>query len=123
MLAWLDAGRPGTTTTHHGDSSPSCGGRRADDMQGCLQSARDRLLIDGMGDVQETAQDCTRITVALVPKAAAGLARLRERTGLSKTGLVNRALQAYGFVEEQMAAGRQLLIRAPDGTVREVTFL
>jgi len=64
-----------------------------------------------------------RITVTLGPKAAADLALLRERTGLSKTGLVNRAISLYGFLEEQMAAGRQVLIRPPDGTDQAMTFL
>ena len=71
--------------------------------------------------MEKTAQE--RITVSLTPEAASALARLRERTRLSKTALVNRAVPLYGLVHEQMAAGNTLLIRAPDGTGRQVMFL
>jgi hypothetical protein len=63
-----------------------------------------------------------RITVALIPKAAADLERLRERSGLSTTDLVNRAVSAYEFLDELMRSGDQLLIRR-DGETRLVTFL
>ena len=76
-----------------------------------------------MNNAEKTARDCERITVTLVPKAAGGLERLRERTHLSKTDLVNRAVTLYEFVEEQIAGGSAVLIRTPDGTVSEVRFL
>lgn len=57
-----------------------------------------------------------RITVTLVPKAADDLAALQERTGLSKTDLVNRALTAYDFIEGQMSAGAEILVRRGDET-------
>jgi hypothetical protein len=52
-----------------------------------------------------------RITVALVPKAAADLQHLLEATGLSKTDLVNRALTLYRFVQESIDADREVIIR------------
>jgi hypothetical protein len=52
-----------------------------------------------------------RITVALIPKAAADLQNLQDNTSLSKTDLVNRAISLYEFIDEQMRAGRDLLIR------------
>ena len=52
-----------------------------------------------------------RITVALIPKAAADLQYLLGDTGLSKTDLVNRALTLYRFVQESIAAGREVIIR------------
>jgi hypothetical protein len=76
-----------------------------------------------MGDAENTAQERERITVALVPRAAADLERLRERTRLSKTDLVNRAITLYEFASGQAAAGSAVLIRAADGTVSEVRFL
>jgi len=75
-----------------------------------------------MDDAQETAQDRERVTVALAPKAAAALAALCAG-GLSKTDAVNRALQVHAFLEEQAADGGEVLIRQPDGTIREVRFL
>ena len=55
-----------------------------------------------------------RITVALLPKAAADLAGIVERTGFSKTDATNRAISLYEFIESQLAAGKQLLVRDPE---------
>jgi hypothetical protein len=52
-----------------------------------------------------------RITVALIPRAVAELQRLQDRTGMSKTDLVNRAISLYEFITEQIAAGQDLLLR------------
>jgi hypothetical protein len=52
-----------------------------------------------------------RITVALVRKAAEDLQLLQDRTGLSKTDLVNRAITLYEFLDSQIQAGRELLVR------------
>ncbi len=52
-----------------------------------------------------------RITVVLIPEAAADLARLQGRTGLSKTDLVNRAISLYEFTDTQLRAGMDLIVR------------
>ena len=52
-----------------------------------------------------------RITVALIPQAAEDLQRLQERTSLSKTDLVNRAITLYEFIDAQNRASRDILIR------------
>jgi hypothetical protein len=52
-----------------------------------------------------------RITVALIPKAGEDLQRLQDRTSLSKTDLVNRAITLYEFIDAQQRAGRDLLVR------------
>ena len=52
-----------------------------------------------------------RITVALIPTAEIGLRRLQERTNLSKTDLANRAITSYEFLDAQMQAGRDLIVR------------
>jgi hypothetical protein len=57
---------------------------------------------------QEVAE---RITVALVRQAADGLQQLRNRTNLSKTDITNRALTLYEFIDAQLRAGREVLIR------------
>lgn len=65
-----------------------------------------------------------RITVSLIPKAAADLAELQDRTYLSKTDIVNRAISLYEFVEAQIAAGRVLLVRDTDsGDMQMVKLL
>jgi hypothetical protein len=52
-----------------------------------------------------------RITVALIPKAGEDLQRLQDRTSLSKTDIANRAITLYEFIDAQMRAGRDILIR------------
>jgi hypothetical protein len=47
----------------------------------------------------------------LIPKAGDDLQRLQERTSLSKTDLVNRAITLYEFIQSQLSADRDVLIR------------
>ena len=54
-----------------------------------------------------------RITVALIPKAAADLQRLQERSSLSKTDLTNRAISLYEFIDALLRDGKEVLIRDP----------
>jgi hypothetical protein len=62
-----------------------------------------------------------RITVALIPKAAEDLQRLQNRTGLSKTDIANRAITLYEFIDAQLRAGRDILIR--DGSTGETQMV
>jgi hypothetical protein len=65
-----------------------------------------------------------RITVALIPKAAADLQKLLDRTGLSKTDITNRAITAYEFIEAQTRAGKEIIISDPEtGEQKSVLFL
>ena len=52
-----------------------------------------------------------RITVALIPKAGEDLQRLQDRTSLSKTDIANRAITLYEFIDAEIRAGRDILIR------------
>jgi hypothetical protein len=52
-----------------------------------------------------------RITVALIPRVADDLQKLLDRTGLSKTDLVNRAITLYEFIDQELSTGRDLLVR------------
>jgi predicted transcriptional regulator len=54
-----------------------------------------------------------RITVGLIRKTADQLDRLAERTGMTSTDIVNRAITLAAFVVEQTEAGRELLVRDP----------
>jgi len=60
---------------------------------------------------ERIAQPTERITVALIPKAGEDLQRLQERTSLSKTDITNRAITLYEFIDAQLRAGRDVLIR------------
>jgi hypothetical protein len=78
------------------------------------------------GDAAARSQPLTaeRITVALIPKAGDDLQRLVERTQLSKTDIANRAITLYEFIDTQLRAGRDVLIRDPaTGDTQTVVIL
>ena len=61
------------------------------------------------------------LSVALIPKVESDLQKLRERTGLSRTDIANRAITLYEFIDAQLRAGNDVQIRDPrTGDVREV---
>ena len=69
------------------------------------------------GEAESPAEDAARpgavvnrITVALIRQAGEDLQLLQDRTGLSKTDIVNRAITLYEFVEAQLQAGKNLVI-------------
>jgi hypothetical protein len=64
-----------------------------------------------------------RITVALIPKAGEDLQRLVERTHLSKTDITNRAITLYEFIDTQLRAGRDVLIRDPATGDTQTVFI
>jgi len=65
-----------------------------------------------------------RITVALIFKAAEDLQRLQERTGLSKTDIVNRAITLYRFIDGELGDDDDLLVRnKKTGEVKIVKLL
>ena len=68
---------------------------------------------ESSAEVTRTAE-AARITIALVAKAAADLTRLQSATGMSKTDVVNRAISLYEFVDAQLRAGRDLIVRDPE---------
>jgi uncharacterized protein (DUF342 family) len=69
-------------------------------------------------------QVAERITVALIPKAAEELQRLQERTSLSKTDITNRAITLYEFIDAQLRAGRDLLVRDEEsGETQKIMLL
>lgn len=51
------------------------------------------------------------ITVVLVDKAAADLQVTHERTDMSKTDIINRAVSLYEFVDAEIRSGAELIIR------------
>lgn len=81
-----------------------------------------------MGDTEAstTAQRpaiTDRITAALIPKAAQDLQALQDRTSLSKTDLVNRAITLYEFIEAQMRAGHDILVHDAKAKTTQVVRL
>jgi hypothetical protein len=80
---------------------------------------------DGNPVKDETARlQPDRITVALIPQSSADLQHLQEMTSLSKTDLVNRAITLYEFIDSQLRAGQDLIIRnQKTGETQLVRFL
>ncbi|HEV8554908.1 MAG TPA: hypothetical protein VGR06_00740 [Actinophytocola sp.] len=56
-----------------------------------------------------------RITVALITEAAEAMSKVQARTGLKKVDIVNRALAIYEFIDAELRAGNQVLLRSPEG--------
>jgi hypothetical protein len=65
-----------------------------------------------------------RITVALIPQSTADLQALQDRTSLSKTDLVNRAITLYEFIDAQLREGHDLIVRdKKTGETQLIRFL
>lgn len=65
----------------------------------------------------------TKFTVNLVPKAVASLQEAAQLGGISRSDVVNRALQAYVFLLREQEDGAQILLRDKTGDVNVVRFL
>jgi hypothetical protein len=59
-------------------------------------------------------------TVTLVSKAATDLVRTCERSRLTETDIVNRAISLYGFIDQELDTGAELLLRRHDGSTHVV---
>lgn len=65
----------------------------------------------------------TRVTVNLDPRATAALENLGERTGWSKTELINRGLRLLELAEALADAHGRLVVHESDGTVHRIYLL
>ncbi len=61
-----------------------------------------------------------RYSVTLVPPAVEAVNQLTAVTGLSKTDVINRAVQVYAFIEERLHGGSDLLLRNQEGETERV---
>ena len=63
------------------------------------------------------------LSVILIPEAESDLQKLRDRTELSRTDITNRAITLYEFIDAQLRAGNELLIRDREtGDIQQVRF-
>jgi hypothetical protein len=93
--------------------------------------ARERLraYLDEIGrlDLLEACDTApnglNRVTVNLIPKAWDAVSETAERLQLSRTDVINRALQAYAWLEEEGAAGAEVFVRSKGGELERVKFL
>lgn len=80
-----------------------------------------KAVTDGLADQRPASAE--RVTVALVPKAADDLRQAVERTGLSKTDIVNRAVSLYEYLDARLGRGDELLVRDPkSGQLEQIRF-
>jgi hypothetical protein len=65
-----------------------------------------------------------RVTVNLTPRSADAMEKISAGTGLSKTDVINRALQVYQVVEELLdRGGGSILVRHPNGEHERVYII
>ena len=64
-----------------------------------------------------------KVQLPLVPQAATDLAKACERSRLSPTDIVNRAISLYEFLDEERASGAEVLLRRPDGSTVSVQLM
>ncbi|WFE30375.1 hypothetical protein O7623_14820 [Solwaraspora sp. WMMD791] len=65
-----------------------------------------------------------RVTVNLTPRSADALDKISVATGLSKTDVINRALQIYQVVEDLLDRGEgSILVRHPNGEHERVYII
>lgn len=62
-----------------------------------------------------TENPASRITVALTEKVATDLQVIHERTRLSKTNIVNRAISLYKYIDAELSTPETELIIRKDG--------
>jgi hypothetical protein len=58
----------------------------------------------------------TRVTVSLIRETVEALAKVQDGSGRSKVDIVNRAVQLYGFIDEELRGGRRVVLRGDDGS-------
>ena len=63
------------------------------------------------------------LMVPLNPQAQDDLERLQQRTNMSRTDLANRAITWYEFLDRQLRAGRDLIVRDKRTGVAELVQL
>ena len=92
---------------------PAPGGNSTDEEESTATTSKagTRQPSGDLSVVPDRPPVSDRITVALVPKAGLDLRSLQEKTHLSKTDIANRAIMLYEFIEAQLSAGKDLLIR------------
>jgi hypothetical protein len=103
---------------------------RADDFIGLLSRRADDLIdpplpgrADDIIDLLSARADCLigslptqeLITIPLIEKASDDLRIIYDRTGLSRTDIVNRAISLYAFIDAELRSHALLIVRRRDG--------
>jgi hypothetical protein len=72
-----------------------------------------------------TGGSLTRVTANFTPRAMGSLERVSEKTGDSRTDVLNRAVMAYETMIDLLEEGdgRTLRVQLPNGEVRVLQFI
>jgi hypothetical protein len=74
-------------------------------------------------DPETTPTVVERLTVALVGDAVRALSRIRDRSGLKKVDILNRAIVVYDFIDAELRDGKQIVLRDKDGREERVRLI
>jgi hypothetical protein len=119
--------RPNRTTSRSGAPPDDAPGDAPDNATTTATTDRPRAA-RGRGRKLSAVPDrkplaaADRITVSLVAKAQEDLQKTHDRTGRSKTDIINRAITLYEFIEGELDAGAEIVIHR-DGQDQYVKFL
>jgi len=67
-------------------------------------------------------KDIVTVTVYLTDVNYDKVESLSEQTKMSKTDIINKAIQTEKFINDCQAEGKKILIEDQDGNIEEVTF-
>ncbi|MFD8571182.1 hypothetical protein [Streptomyces sp. NPDC059639] len=68
----------------------------------------------------QAVRENERFTVTLIATAVQAVTTLMRITGLSKTDAINRSVQVYAFIAEQMEDGKEVFLRDEQGNLERV---
>lgn len=115
--------RPGLVPERKGELPPATARSGNSVTEGDAARARPADRQRAGGRRKPAIRQADRITVILVPQAGEDLRHLQDRTSLSKTDILNRAITLYEFIEAQMRAGRNILIRDGNAEVTQLVLI
>lgn len=64
-----------------------------------------------------------RVSVNLTKRSSEALLLASVLTGLNRTDVINRALQAYAYLEDMMSGGGKVLVQPAGEDVQQLKFM
>lgn len=71
----------------------------------------------------DTSPDPTRLSVNITPETATVMRAMRDTRGLTYTEQIRRGVQAYDYLSREVEHGGTVMIKAGDGSLRELVML
>lgn len=79
-------------------------------------------MVVGMAD-EVVLTEPIKYTVMLRPEAYTAVVRTADVTHVSRTDTINRAVQIYAVLAEQLAAGKEILLADKDGSIERMRII